>query len=188
MSEPQQDMEAFVAQLGIQTPSQTPPKIGELKEIRADGPYRTKSNADLTVRFVFGEGDALTFFTYSDVELSHLPCSIRGLREYEITGLQRGANGGNEYHRIRQEIVLVTRGIVRWTLDDLHGGVSIRELHAGEGIWLQPFILHAYHVVENDSALQVIANTIFFNPDDKSDPRTHDTYSADAFRALQKRY
>ena len=71
---------------------------------------------------------------------------------------------------------------LKWECEDIYRNKTEFILTQENGIWMPPFILHTYEVLENNSGLFVVANTLFV-PDD---PRTHDTFSADKFRELQK--
>lgn len=115
-------------------------------------------------------------------ELNKIPEDIRGLRSYSVRGLPKDKIGGTEFHRIREELVFGLEGRVLWKCEDIYGGRREFELSSQKGVWVPPFVLHTYHTLEENSGLLVLANTLF-NPDD---PRTHDTYSREEFRKLQK--
>ena len=155
--------------------------IGNVRMFRAQGPWETKSGGrlEVAVAIPWNELDNV-FFDYDTDELKRLAIDIRGFRIYRIDGLARGRTGGNEFHRVRTEIVFCTKGSVLWTCQDLEGRKKELVLRPGVGILLPPFIMHIYNVLEDDSELEVVANTVFL-PDDA---QTHDTYSADAFREL----
>lgn len=163
------------------------PTIADIVTLLADGPYPTKSDGELRVRFVMGRASLARFFAHDHREIARLPVPIEGLRQYDIRGLREDFKGGGEFHRIRQEIVIVTQGAVEWICEDLHGSYKTYTLHPGTGVWIPPFMLHSYRVIGPDTVLQVTANTIFFHPEDRGDTRTHDTYGADQFRTLQGR-
>src|SRR5690606_23717408 len=92
----------------------------------------------------------------------------------------KGAVGANEWHRIRAEIAIVTKGSVAWTNSDIENHTSTLILNRRQSILIPPFILHTYKVLEDDAELLILANTLF-NPED---PATHDTYSKDQFYKL----
>ena len=155
--------------------------IGKVRMLRAQGPWETKSGGRLEVAVAIPWKElGNVFFDYDQEELQRLAIDIRGFRIYRISGLARGRIGGNEFHRIRTEMAFCIKGLVLWTCQDLEGSKKELVLCPGVGILLPPFIMHTYKVLEDASELEVVANTIFV-PDDK---RTHDTYSADAFREL----
>ena len=155
--------------------------IGNVRMLRAQGPWETKSGGSLEVAVAIPWKELENvFFDYDREELQRLAIDIRGFRIYRISGLALGRIGGNEFHRVRTEMAFCIRGSVLWTCQDLEGRKTGLVLCPGVGILLPPFIMHTYKVLEDASELEVVANTIFV-PDDK---RTHDTYSADAFREL----
>jgi dTDP-4-dehydrorhamnose 3,5-epimerase-like enzyme len=158
------------------------PTIRDVREIKGRGPWGTKSGGKLDVLLSLPLSDLRSrYFSYRSEELEKVPADIRGLRVYMVHDLPLGRIGGTEYHRVREEAVLALNGSVRWTCEDLSGGKSVVTLQLGAGIWMPPFMLHTYEVLEEGSALLVVANTLFI----PEDPRTHDTYSIEEFRVLQ---
>ena len=126
------------------------------------------------------------FIAYEGNELARVPTDIRGLRLYRVSDMPEGAKGGGEYHEIRQELVGVSRGRIAWVCEDLLGGKKVFKLEAktGTSLWMPPFILHTYTVLESGSELWVFANTLF----DLRDEESKDTYPERDFRTLQVEY
>jgi hypothetical protein len=154
------------------------PTIEQIVSHRETGPWTTKSNAQLTVQMKMPVGD---YLSYDKDELARIPEDIRGIRIYSVLGMPEGSVGGKEFHRVRQEIIMVRAGTLKCVCEDLLGNKRVCLLGPGNGVQLTPFILHTLISVENGTDLLVLANTLF-NPDD---PRTHDTYSAEEFERLK---
>lgn len=169
----------------ITQPSHAIPSINDVVTFAPRGPWTTKSNGELDVLFAIPfeliEG---RYFSYDKAELEKLPEDIRGFRSYRVSKLQKGAEGANEWHRIRNEIVVTSKGSVSWTVEDMHGQIAEFTLATGESIWIPPYIIHTYNPLSDDTELTVLASTLFI-PDN---PATHDTFSRDSFDALQKSY
>jgi len=160
--------------------------VDEISEIPARGPWQTKSGGDLMVTMAMDyEVLQSTYLHYDESETGSIigKFDIRGLRIYTVRGLREGQIGGTEWHRIREEMVFSLEGSVRWVCEDLYGGTREFLLNGNEGLWMPPFILHTYHVLEGGSGLLVVANTLF----DPHNVSTHDTYSTEAFRELAGR-
>jgi len=158
------------------------PLIKDIREIKTKGPWKTKSDGDLMIAFALSlKNDLQKFFKYDTREMKKIP-DIRGLRCYTINNLSKNKIGGGEFHRLRQEIVFALEGSVRWECEDLHGQKIDIILNSQNGVWIPPFILHSYQVLEEGSKLVAIANTLF----DHNDPQTHDTFSSSEFQKLQK--
>jgi hypothetical protein len=148
------------------------------------GPWRSKSGGLLSVPFALSYAQTMDIFDYDHAELERIPRDIRGLRMFVLEDMPAGGVGGGEFHRIRIEIVFTVKGKVRWICEDLYGGH--KEFFPSRDCILHfpPFILHTMHSIEHASAVVVIANTLY----DADDARTHDTYPAAKFRALQEHY
>lgn len=118
------------------------------------------------------------FFTYDEDELSKIDEDIRGLRIYRVSNLTNGAIGGREWHRIKKELVFVTKGRVHWKISDRSGNekefILTPNNHA---ILIPPYIMHTYTSLENNSEVVVITNTLY-NVDN---PSTFDTHQDDTF-------
>lgn len=159
--------------------------IEDVKEINGRGPWSTKSDGQLTVLFTLPFNQLAGRFLHYDVsELGKIPpeFDIRGLRIYSVQNVPAGNIGGTEFHRIREEIVFCLEGRMIWTCEDLRGETRSFRLKPGMGVWAPPYILHTYEAMEEGSIFLVLCNTLF----DPADPRTHDSYSAEEFRQLQK--
>ena len=165
------------------------PSVFDIKLFRPhkDQPWKSKSGGALRVGFAWPIDLILGgFFLYDQAELNKLPADIRGARLYRVSDIPAGKIGGTEFHRVRQEFVGVTRGEVEWVCEDLNGGKKTFTLNPdlGLSIWMPAFMLHTYRVLSPGSEISVFVNTLF--PPDK--PELHDTYSEQAFRALQAEY
>ena len=159
--------------------------VNDIISLPSQGPWATKSNGELSVLFGLNYAElSEKFFHYEESELANIPQDIRGLRSYRVDGLRNKSIGANEWHRLRNELVFIIKGSVKWTCEDVLGNKLDFILESTTGIWVTPFILHTYEALQDDTQIQVIANTLFF-PDD---PATHDTYSAKDFKKLQKQY
>jgi len=160
------------------------PLIKDIQEIKAKGPWKTKSDGDLMVAFALSDKiDLPKFFKYNHQEMKNIP-DIRGLRCYTVRNLSKDQIGGGEFHRLRQEIVFALEGSVQWECEDIMGNKKIITITTQNGFWLPPFILHSYVVLEEGSGMGAIANTIF----DPKYPQTHDTFPLEEFRQLQEKY
>ena len=128
--------------------------------------WTTKSQAELRVPFVLSGPAAVDY-------VSSAGDGLDGLRGYMVTGIAAGFQGGNEYHRERDEIVFVSRGSVSYEVEDMAGEILTFELSIGDSLRIPPRVMHTYRVTsEGPADLVVIANTTF-DPNDKS---THDTF------------
>ncbi len=158
------------------------PTVDQIQVIEARGPWTTKSGGQLNVVMAMDFGKVQDqYLHYEDNELARVPEDIRGLRIYTVRDLPKGSIGGTEWHRIREEMVFGLEGSVHWECEDVFGEKREFTLSAVLGVWMPPFILHTYQAREEGSGLLVFANTLFI----PNNPRTHDTYSTEAFRELQ---
>lgn len=154
------------------------PTINDVQVIPIRGPWRTKSDANLDVLFSFNYTQLQDFFNYDSDELAISTQDIRGLRSYRVSKLSKGSIGGNEWHRIKKELIFITKGKVEWTVKDLEGATKSFIISPKDnGILILPFIFHTYESLEDDSEILVITNTLF----DTEDQTTHDTYTIDQF-------
>jgi dTDP-4-dehydrorhamnose 3,5-epimerase-like enzyme len=103
---------------------------------------------------------------------------------YRVDNIPKGGIGGNEFHRIRQEIIIPISGRLLYECEDLFGQKRNFDLTPKTSIWLPPFVMHAYEAQEDNSSIMVIANTLY----DADDKETWDTYSLHEFYNLQKEY
>ena len=154
------------------------------------GSWKTRSNGNLSVLFAIPNEAwpwiGQNFPNYDNKELENISngqhFDIRGLRSYAVENLPVGTIGATEYHRIRQEIIVTTQGVVEWQLEDLDGNIRSLIIPAGQGLYVPSFIRHTYSAKKENSCLVVICNTLF-NPDD---PATHDSYTTEQFYELQQ--
>lgn len=161
------------------------PSIGQIQIFKPRGPWTTKSGGVLQVAFALDFATVFNrYFAYDKDELDKIPCDIRGLRMYTISGLPKGKIGGKEFHRIREEMAFCIMGSFTWICKDLAGNTLEITLTPGMGVWMPPFILHEYKVLEENSNLVVLANTLF-DPDKDA---TKDTYSSKEFQSLQEKH
>jgi len=160
-------------------------RVSDIRILNANGPWKTKSNGLLMVSLAVSlETIQRKFFHYNETELKKIPEDIRGFRIYTVRNLPKGQIGGTEFQRIREEIVFRLEGRVKWICEDLFGEKAEFVLTPEIGLWMPPFILHTYEATYENSGLLVLANTLF-RPENS---RTHDTYSMDIFKELQKNF
>ena len=99
-----------------------PKSVAHIAEFPNEGPWTTKSGGELNVLFArhlnIING---IFFEYDARELEKIPRDIRGLRMYRVDNIPKGGIGGNEFHRIRQEIIIPIRGRLVYECEDLFG-------------------------------------------------------------------
>ncbi|OGZ15147.1 MAG: hypothetical protein A3G11_02085 [Candidatus Lloydbacteria bacterium RIFCSPLOWO2_12_FULL_51_9] len=164
---------------------QTPtfPTVLDIHVFEAGGPWKTKSGGNLAIQF--GAPGIpfqmiMEYFQYEAEDLSRQK-DLKGFRIYTVRDLPAGTIGGTEWHRVRQEMVFALDGKVEWECEDVSGNHRSFVLDGVVGIWMPPYILHAYKAQVQGSGLLVVANTLFY-PEDKA---THDTYSQETFRDLQ---
>lgn len=160
------------------------PTVDDIQRLDSRGPWRTKSGGDLMQILQLPLPTvASRYLRYDLREVGRLSTDIRGLRIYTVQHLPVGEVGGNEWHRVREEVVMTTGGSVRWSCLDVYGGRRNFTVPAGEGLWLPPLILHLYQVNVEASSLLIVANTLFHD-----DPATHDTYPLESFSRLSREY
>jgi len=169
----------------IQKPHRPPAHVNDIRVLPARGPWTTKSNGNLNVLFSL-DSTVLNekYFHYEKSEIKKTSRDIRGLRSYTVGGLNKDAIGAHEWHRIRNELVFVVKGSVNWVCEDVYGQQQEYIIDQNTGVWTPPFILHTYEVLQDDTEIIVLANTLFF-PEDSN---THDTFTATDFKNLQVQY
>ncbi len=154
------------------------PTIEECTLLDIAGPWKTKSEGMLSVLFSLPHTKVMeSFLSYDQDELKMLPRDIRGLRSYNVSNLRKGAVGGLEFHRIRKELLFAVQGSISLKLTDIHHQVKTITLDKSTGMYIPPFIIHEYKVLEDNTSLVGIANTLYF----AEDKGTHDTYSEQEF-------
>ncbi|MBN1982124.1 MAG: WxcM-like domain-containing protein [Chitinivibrionales bacterium] len=159
------------------------PTVSMIRSIESRGPWKTKSDAELSVLCALPYDVVRDYFTYDTQELEKIPCDIRGLRSYRVRGITPGNSGANEFHRIRKEMLFSLNGEIEVTCEDLFGKTQTFQLNAERGIFIPPFIIHTYYA-KTLADILVIANTLFI----PENPATHDTYSREIFTELQKTF
>jgi hypothetical protein len=155
--------------------------VDDIEVIKTRGPWQTKSGGELNVLFALGGQRLREFLDFDNPEFDEIPGDMRGLRSYTVTGIPEGSIGGTEWHRARTEYIRACGGSALWQCVDLAGGEREFELDGETAVAMPPGILHTYRALEDNTGLQVVANTLFV----PEDPRTHDTYSLESFYALQ---
>lgn len=154
-----------------------PNTLNNVTLIPARGPWNTKSEGQLNVLFNLDTLTLSNFLSYDSL-LSKEEADIRGLRMYHLSKLKKGSVGAREWHKVRTEIVTVTKGRVLWSLKDMNGNEAEYELAPfTKSLVIPPRIMHTYTVLQDTSEIIVLANTLY-NPDDAS---THDTYPETSF-------
>lgn len=157
--------------------------VADVKEMEVRGPWTTKSGGELFVQMSLGWEMFEWFIQYDPMELITLPCDIRGLRTYTVQNLPyKGNLGGTEFHRVRKEAIFVTKGAVRWTCEDIGGRSREWILTPKYGVFMPPYLLHTYNVLEEDTDLLVVCNTLY----PVGIPEAYDTYPTQEFRRLQE--
>lgn len=138
----------------------------------------------LIVPIMLSNSGMQQLFDYDRRELDRLEVEIRGLRMFYLHSSREGGVAGNQFHRLRTEVTFVIEGVVDWELEDLRGGTRAFQMTSQCAVWIPPFVLHRVTFGPEGGTLATLANTIYV----RNDPRTHDTYSADEFRALQAEF
>jgi hypothetical protein len=146
--------------------------VRDVEEFECKGPWKTKSEGDLSALFALPFQKVQRLFKYDEEELSRIPKDIRGLRSFRINNIRAGKAGGGEFHRVRTELIFALKGTVRFVCKDSNGTASIHTINKYRGILIPPFIQHSYEAIE-DADLLVFANTLF----DPESPETLDVYS-----------
>lgn len=169
--------------LGCRKAEFYPCKVSHVEELKVQGPWRTKSEANLRKLIELDYEKLQDFLSYEQSELDVLPVDIRGLRSYTVFEVKQGSLGAMEFHRCRKELLFVLRGKFEVECEDVYGDKKIFFLDSNNGVFIKPFIFHAYKCVE-DGDLIVICNTQF----DTSNTLAQDHYNREVFEKLQKHY
>ena len=160
----------------------SPQTLANVKTIEILGPWDTKSGGELNVLFSFSNKDLHSFLSYNSKELAVTNADIKGLRMYKVSHLTQFSIGAREWHKIRSEVVTVTKGRVLWKLMDTLGNRAEYTLTPTNfSLFIPPYIMHTYEALEDESEVSVIANTLFV----VDDTTTHDTYSESEFPIYQ---
>ena len=157
--------------------------VGDVILLENKGTWNTKAGGTLTVEVRMDENDMRSFFNYSPEELALLgpDSNVMGFRFYKVD-VPKGGAGGDEFHRVRSEIVTCSSGEVKWTFADTSGKQREVVLKKGQRLLIPPFLLHSYEALE-ESSMEVFASTNF-DPENK---RTHDTYTKERFEVLSQK-
>lgn len=167
------------------------------------GPWKTKSGGELRVLFFvpysnlaaiktdalspvkslfkIGPQIASTYFLYEKAQLEKIQQDIRGYRSYTVRGLKDGSVGAMEFHMLRKELLFVLGGSAEIEVEDVYGGKKTFTINPSKGLYIPPSILHTYKILEDNTALLVLANTLYV-PEDIA---THDSFSIEEFRKMQ---
>ena len=108
------------SQFAYKKPAYNPPSIENIIKIEAKGPWKTKSNADLRVLFAMPQEYLLEFLKYDKDELKYLSRDIKGMRIYSVKGLRKGSKGGEEFHRVRNELIFGLNGVFDIECEDVY--------------------------------------------------------------------
>lgn len=152
-------------------------RVEDVKKIEVVGIWPSKSGGVLVLPFD-QKFEALNreFFQWGQTKVGADQEDIRGLRIYMVRDIPAGTVGANEYHEVRREKIWTLRGKVRWTFEDLYGGVLEVVTKVGQGIEVPPYVMHSYTALEAGSDLFIVANGSFSKADLIEMP---------AFKALQ---
>jgi hypothetical protein len=161
-----------------------PLTVADVRELRTSGPWPSKSGGGLRVPIALSEPETRRFFDYDAAELERIRVDIRGVRVFFVSRAPAGGLAGNQFHRLRTEIEFVIQGSVRWEFEDLYGGRRVVHASPACALYIPPFILHRVTFEEPETTLATLTNTVYV----RDDPRTDDTYSAEAFQTLAERF
>lgn len=156
------------------------PSVNEIIVTKAGGDWPTKSGGFLNVLYKLDWTIVNKLLAYDEDELKKIPVDIRGLRSYRVTDIPQGTIGANEWHKVRNEVVFVLKGRIKWTCTDTYGESKEFILDGSQAVFTPHHILHTYEALEDDSTISVLANTLF----DPSDPSTFDTFTRNEFDEL----
>lgn len=155
--------------------------LKDIKHIRAQGPWQSKSGGMLNVLFALSETETHTFLGYDNPEFERIKeisgVNIKGLRSYAVSNIAMGSVGAKEWHRARSEYLFAPKGGADIVCVDFDGNEASFHVSSEEAIIIPPMILHTYTATEDNTTLQVICNTLFI----PEKPETHDSYLSDEF-------
>ncbi len=148
------------------------------------GPWPTRSDGLLSVMFALDQ-DTLTHIMQPDPhELSLVPNLRLGVRIFHLSNLAPGRIGGQHFHRVKEEIIVLTEGSVEYLLEDVYGGQRVVLMDGlTRGLYIPSFIRHTY-TVRDSAKLLGVSNTLY-DPEDKS---TYDTFGDETFQMLRRHY
>ncbi len=196
-------------------PLNNPSRVGDALLYSGDGPYTTRTGAHLYVAWVLPNGGTPSedrhnsaipqgmmledFLKIDRDEESQLKENVRQSNpDYDLDFSadrlyfqpdmpSSGGPAGNEFHRVRREILLPLSGRLEVDLEDVYGGKKSVELLPGNGLVVPPFIMHTLNILE-PSSMACRANTLFMVRHGGEVIAIPDTYSRKTFEELQKRY
>ena len=159
------------------------PTISDVSNIITEGPWPSKSGANLVRRAHLTEPEVVGYFSRDPNELARVSPNILGARFYTVRGIPKAAVGGQEFHRIRQERLFGLEGEIEFNLEDVLGNKQTFVLNETTGLFIPPFVLHTYVAKTEGAGLWAIANNRY-----EPTPDMKDTYSEATFRVLQENY
>jgi len=197
-------------------PKNYPCSVSNAISYDCDGPYKTKIGAELYVGWVLPKesspnsedrnstalptGMTLEKFLRTDpseikmlmdyVRESHpnFDLDFSGDRLYFQPKMPVSNNpAGNEFHRIRREIIIPLSGKLQVELEDVYGTKRNEDLTCGRGLVIPPFIVHTFYIEEPSSVL-FRANTLFMVNQGKERIAIPDTYSREIFEKLRANF
>ena len=142
--------------------------------------WDTKSGGQLSVLFRLDYNTLCNFLKYDTVELKQIPEDIRGLRSYVVKNIPEGTVGGDEWHKVRTELVYVLAGSIKWKCTDLYGNTKEVIIDTSTAVMTPHHILHTYEALVAGSIVSVLTNTLYI----PENPSTHDTYPRAEFEQL----
>lgn len=161
-------------------------RVADVRVIETKGPWESKSGGHLNVRLAIPHEEFMAITSYDNAAIDAIKAEsgfdIRGFRVYTVSDIPLGAEGANEWHRVRTEIVTVNRGSILWTCIDSSGEEREFEIDENVAVITPPGILHRYRSLAEGTQIQVMCNTLFF-PDS---PSTHDTFGPEPFTNYAK--
>lgn len=142
---------------------------------------KTDALSPVKVLFKIGPQITSTYFLYEKTQLEKIPQDRRGYRAYTVRGLKGGSVGAMEFHQLRKELLFVLEGSAEMDVEDVYGGKKTFTINPSKGLYIPPLILHTYKILEDNTALLVLANTLYA-PEDIA---THDSFPIEEFRKMQ---
>lgn len=160
--------------------------VNDIQEITARGPWTSKSGGELNVAFALPQEQLKAFLDFENPEFDYVEKvsghNIRGLRSYMVSDIPEESVGGKEWHRARSEYIGALAGSALWQFVDFAGNEREFVTDRKTSVIIPPGILHTYTGLEEGTALQIIANTLFV----PEDPLTHDTFSQESFHETRE--
>lgn len=161
--------------------------VNDVAQIKAQGPWHSKSGGVLKVLFALPQLETERFLGYDNPEFERIAVehgrNIRGLRSYTVSNIAKGSIGGKEWHKARSEYLFAPKGSADVECTDVYGNKATFHVTATEAIIIPPMIFHTYTATDKDTSLQVICNTLFI----PEKPETYDTFSHEEFAQNMER-